>query len=75
VKRKDAPAAAEPQPQCLCMGMGPKVTAMLKCRSGAAQQHLNNARVEFLKAVRAMIDDRIDELGRSRKKGTSVTVE
>ena len=73
MKRKDAPAAAEPQ--CLCMGVGPKVTAMLQCRSGAARQHLNNARVEFLKAVRAMIDERIDELGRSRKKGTSVTVE
>ncbi len=73
MKRKEA--ATHPV-QCLCMGMGPKLTEMLQCRSEAAAGHLRNARVEFLKALRTLIDERISELSRAQKKrGTAVRVE
>lgn len=68
-------ASAEPQVNCLCMGIGPKVTSMLQCKSESAWEHLRNSRVEFLKAIRTLIDERIDQISRSQKKGTTVTVE
>ncbi len=77
MKRREAAAeTAQPQANCLCMGLGPKLTEMLQCRSEAAAGHLRNARIEFLKAMRAMIDDRIEHLSAAqKKKGTTVTVE
>jgi hypothetical protein len=66
---------AEPRVHCLCLGIGPKVTAMLECGPQAARQHMRNARVEFLKAIRAVIDERIEHLSRTEKKGTTVAVE
>ena len=75
-KREAAAATAQPQAACLCMGLGPKLTEMLQCRSEAAAGHLRNARIEFLKAMRAMIDDRIEHLSAAqKKKGTTVPVE
>ena len=74
-KKRAAPRAAEPAAKCLCMGMGPKLTEMLECRSQAAAGHMRNARVEFLKAMRALIDERIEHLSRSPRKGTAVPVE
>jgi dihydropteroate synthase len=77
MKKKAAAAAeaAEPHPNCLCMGMGPKLTTMLECRSEAAAGHFRNARMEMLKAMRAMLDERIEHLSRTHKKGTAVPVE
>lgn len=73
MKRKEA---ATPKGECLCMGMGPKLTEMLQCRSEAAAGHLRNSRVEFLKALRALIDERITQLASAqKKKGTTVPVE
>jgi len=75
-KREATVEAAHSQANCLCMGMGPKLTEMLQCRSEAAAGHLRNARIEFLKAVRTMLDERIEHLaGAQKKKGTTVTVE
>ncbi|MEN6607553.1 MAG: hypothetical protein ABFD60_09940 [Bryobacteraceae bacterium] len=67
--------AAPPEMSCLCMGLGPKVTAMFQCQSDAARGHMRSARVEFLKALRSMIDERIERLSKEQKKGTSVPVE
>ena len=39
------------------------------------KDHFRNARVEFLKGVRSVIDDRINNLARHETKGTHVTVE
>jgi hypothetical protein len=76
MKRKPA-AAAKPHDcqDCICMGVGPKLSEMLKCRSEEAAGHLRNARVEFLKGLRALIDERIEHLSAKGKKGTSVPVE
>lgn len=78
MRRKEAAAehpTAEPQVNCLCMGMGPKVTSMLSSKPGPALDHLRNARVEILKAIRSLIDERIEHLSRSERKGTTVIVE
>ena len=41
----------------------------------AARQHLVNSRVEFLKALREMLDARIQHLSSQAQKGTKVAVE
>jgi hypothetical protein len=43
--------------------------------SPAARQHLVNSRVEFLKALREMLDARIEHLSSQPHKGTKVAVE
>ena len=43
--------------------------------SPAARQHLANSRVEFLKALREMLDARIEHLSSQPQKGTKVPVE
>jgi len=47
-----------------------------KLWSEATRDHFRNSRVEFLKGLRSLIDDRIEYLSRqSETKGTHVTVE
>lgn len=41
----------------------------------ATQGHFRNARVEFLKGIRSLIDARIARLSRQETKGSTVTVE
>jgi hypothetical protein len=43
--------------------------------SDATRDHFRNSRIEFLKGIRSMIDDRIAHLSREETKGTHVTVE
>jgi hypothetical protein len=43
--------------------------------SPAARQHLANSRVEFLKAVREVLNARIEHLSSRAQKGTKVAVE
>lgn len=43
--------------------------------SPAVKQHLMNSRVEFLKAVRAAIDQRIERLSADARRGSRITVE
>lgn len=43
--------------------------------SPTVRQHLMNSRVEFLKAVRAVIDQRIEKLSASAQRGSRITVE
>lgn len=41
----------------------------------SAKQHLTNSRIEFLKALRAVLDARIEHLSGEMPKGTKVAVE
>jgi len=43
--------------------------------SQMTRDHFRNSRVEFLKGIRSLIDDRIAHLSREQHKGTRVTVE
>lgn len=47
-----------------CFGVSPTV-----------KQHLANSRIEFLKAIRAVIDERIENLSSTGQRGTRVAVE
>jgi hypothetical protein len=60
-------------PGCfVCMTVLPMIE---KCWSEATRDHFRNSRVEFLKGMRSLIDDRIAHLSRDERKGTPVTVE
>jgi len=62
-----------PHSGCFVCGM---VMPMLdRMWSEATNDHFRNARVEFLKGIRSLIDDRIDHLSRHEAKGTRVVVE
>lgn len=62
---------------CICGGKGPALTHMLGMMmpSGAAGEHFRNARIEFLKGFRELIDQRIQTLSQEKPKGTKVNVE
>ena len=68
------PGATREEP-CPCRELGAHIAALFGVRSQDAQQHLRNARIEVLKAVRAVIDERIQHLSRTAAKGTKVAVE
>jgi hypothetical protein len=59
---------------CMCREAVKKVQEVFGI-SPAVRQHLTNSRVEFLRAVRAIIDQRIDTLLTRRQEGTKITVE
>ena len=65
------PVAYEP---CPCRELVNSVREILGI-SPAVRQHLANSRVEFLKAVRQVIDDRIEHLSAQSQPGTKVPVE
>ena len=43
--------------------------------SEATRDHFRNSRVEFLKGLRSLLDERISHLSKEQSKGTHVTVE
>lgn len=60
---------------CLCREIGAHLSAVFGVKSEEAKDHLRNARVEMLKAVRSIIDERIEHLSGTAHKGTKVAVE
>ncbi len=59
----------------LCREAADTVRKMLGI-SPEVKQHLTNSRIEFLKAIRSVIDDRIAHLSQTaQQQGTKVTVE
>jgi len=60
--------------RCLCRELIDTVRDFVGI-SPAVRQHLSNSRVEFLKAIRQVIDERIDHLSEQGQKGTKVAVE
>ena len=60
---------------CICREIGTHLSALLGVRSEETKGHLRNARVEMLKAIRSIIDERIEQLSQPQPKGTRVTVE
>lgn len=62
---------------CFCRGFGPQATAFAEhWWSKTTQDHFRNSRVEFLKGLRSLIDEKIERLSRhAEPKGTSVPVD
>ena len=59
---------------CPCQQIADGIRQLLGVPA-AAKQHLTNSRVEFLKALRAVLDARIEQLSSPASKGTHVAVE
>jgi hypothetical protein len=59
---------------CPCQQIAEGVRQLLGVPA-VAKQHLNNSRIEFLKALRAVLDARIEHLQGPAQKGTHVAVE
>jgi hypothetical protein len=60
--------------RCLCY----EVLDLFRARLGVSpqvRQHLSNSRVEFLKAIREVIDERIEHLSKPGQRGTKIPVE
>jgi hypothetical protein len=59
-----------------CFFCNTAMPVMQKLWTDATKDHFRNSRVEFLKGVRSLIDDRIEHLTRDEGgKGTHVNVE
>jgi hypothetical protein len=72
-----APNAASEQVgsgRCACHEVIDQVAKLFEVLP-AVKQHLNNSRVEFLKAIRAVIDQRIEHLSASAQQGSKIAVE
>jgi hypothetical protein len=64
---------AERQPGCfVCMTAVPMLERLW---SKGARDHFRNSRIEFLKGIRTLIDDRISHISSHESKGTHVPVE
>ena len=63
--------------RCFCYGFGPQATAFAEhLWSKATCDHFRNSRIEFLKGLRSLIDDRIEKLSRrGEPRGTTVPVD
>jgi hypothetical protein len=63
--------------ECFCMGIGPQATAAMKMGSEKARDHFRNARIEFLRGLRTMLDERIETLSKEedKQKGAHINVE
>ncbi len=69
-EKTDAPRS------CLCGGAGPQLTELVaQCMPEPAREHFRASRIEFLKGVRSLIDERISSLSREASKGASIPVE
>ena len=60
--------------RCLCRETLDQVLSVFGV-SPTVQQHLRNSRIEILKAVRAVINERIQRLSSTSQQGTKVAVE
>ncbi len=61
--------------KCLCHEIADLVRARLGFVSPAVNEHLQNSRIEFLKAIRAAVDERIEHISKAGKQGTRIPVE
>ncbi|MCX6026971.1 MAG: hypothetical protein NTY23_12055 [Chloroflexi bacterium] len=60
---------------CLCREALRHVEKFFTVKSEAAREHFRTSRLEFLKAIRTLIDERIEHLSHTGQPGTKVTVE
>ena len=68
-----ASPAETPEPGCFfCSTALPMLERMWP---EATRDHFRQSRIEFLKGIRSLIDDRITHLSREEQKGTHVPVE
>ena len=59
---------------CLCEEMLGRIQEVFGV-SPNVRQHLTNSRIEFLKAIRTVLDERIERLSGREQHGTKIAVE
>lgn len=70
---EEAKTKPEEAPGCFfCLNLRPFARNIW---SDATRNHFRNSRLEFLRGIRSIIDDRIENLSRTESRGTHVTVE
>jgi hypothetical protein len=70
------PEAERVYERCLCREAIDRFEDLFHVRTDEARQHMRNSRIEFLKAIRSLIDDRIAHLSSAgQQQGTKVPVE
>ncbi len=70
-----SPASESPaNERCLCREIVDRFEKVFDVPP-AVREHLTNSRVEFLKAVRAVIDQRIENLSARTQHGSHIAVE
>ena len=76
-KTRKKTTTAQARPGCFfCAVAGPQLEAMFEhVWPETTREHFKSSRVEFLKGVRSMLDDRIARLSEHPRKGTKVAVE
>ena len=60
--------------RCLCREVLDQFRETLGV-SENVREHFANSRIEFLKGIRAVIDNRIESLGKTGQRGTKIAVE
>jgi hypothetical protein len=63
---------------CICCRAGEAIGRMMNAfgPSGEAKQHFRQSRVEFLKGIRKVVDDRIEKVSRApQQKGSRIVVD
>lgn len=60
--------------QCVCEEVFGHVQDLFGI-SPDVRQHLKNSRIEFLKAIRTALDERIERMSKAEHRGTRVAVE
>ena len=71
---QSATGTSVPRERCLRYG----VLDLFRARLGVSpqvRQHLANSRIEFLKAIREVIDERIEQMSKPVQQGTKIRVE
>ena len=75
---EDQKAPKSTSSSCLCGGVGPSITQLVQAMAPpeAASDHFRRSRIEMLKGLRQLLDQRIEALSKdSGSKGTKFTVE
>jgi hypothetical protein len=62
---------------CICCEASDAIGRLFRALGPSEQvaEHFRQSRVEFLKGIRTLLDERIEHLGRTPHKGTRVVVE
>jgi hypothetical protein len=70
-------AARHAHDDCICCEASAAIGKLFRAirPSEKVSEHFRQSRVEFLKGIRTLLDERIDHIGRPPHKGTRVVVE
>jgi hypothetical protein len=62
---------------CVCCRAGDVIGRMVRAfgPSSEARQHFRQSRVEFLKGIRKVVDDRIEKVSRAPHQGSRIVVD